>query len=224
MPDGDDERSVRRLRLVATAVLVAGLVACAGEAGSGPSDPSLLPPGATQGSVTTVDVDGRQPDAVEPPAAGGLPDTAVPVASTTRTPLPGFGEVVVEVRRVGGDIVEWCLLLAETPEQTQRGLMEVTDPELAGYAGMLFRFDAPRDGGFYMRNTPQPLSIVYLDGDGGVVSIVRMEPCDDVDGCPTYPAGGAFVRAIEVPEAAGGVAALGIEPGAVVVDTGRVCA
>ena len=132
--------------------------------------------------------------------------------------------MVVEVRKVDGQVVEWCLLLAETAAQTQRGLMEVTDPSLGGYAGMLFRFASPVDGGFYMRNTPLPLSIAYLDPDGAVVSIVRMEPCEDVDGCPTYPADGPFQRTIEVPVGAGGVASLGIEPGAVVVDTGRPCA
>ena len=129
----------------------------------------------------------------------------------------------MEVQRVDGRIVSWCLLLAETSEQTQRGLMEVTDPDLGGYDGMLFRFEADHDGGFYMRNTPQPLSIAYLDADGELVSISRMEPCADVDGCPTSPAGGPFRRTIEVPIDAGGVAGLGIEPGAVVVDTGRAC-
>jgi len=181
---------------------------------TGTSEPAVPP--------TTADLDGREPDTVEPPPADGVPVTAVPTGST-RTPLPGFGEVVVEVRRVDGRIVEWCLLLAETPAQTQRGLMEVTDADLGGYDGMLFRFEGPHEGGFYMRNTPQPLSIAYLDEGGEVVSIARMEPCEDVDGCPTYPAAGPFVRTIEVPEAAGGVAALGIEDGAEVGDTGRTC-
>ena len=87
---------------------------------------------------------------------------------------------------------------------------------------MLFRFEAEHDGGFYMRNTPQPLEIAYLGDDGGVVAIREMEPCDDVEGCPTYPAGGAYLRTIEVPVAAGGLAALGItdDAGVEVVDTG----
>ena len=178
---------------------------------------------ATGGTPTTVDVDGREPDEVEPPPADGVPVTAVPASGTTRTPLPGFGEVVVEVRRQDGEVVSWCLLLAETSAQIQRGLMEVTDPGLGGYDGMLFRFAEARDGGFYMRNTPQPLGIAYLDGDGDVVSIARMEPCPDVDGCPSYPADGRFRRAVEVPVEAGGVDRLGIAPGAMVTDTGHTC-
>ena len=138
-------------------------------------------------------------------------------------PLPGFGEVEVEVTKVDGQVVSWCLLLAETPAQTSRGLMEVTDPDLGGYRGMLFRFDSSREGGFYMRNTPQPLMIAYLDEGGAPVTIVRMEPCGDVDGCPTYPPTAPYRWTVEVPVAAGGVAALGIEPGAVLTDTGRTC-
>lgn len=236
VPDIDDERSMARLRRAAGAVLIAGLVACAGESGGVPADPTVLDLGETQGTLTvpggggggaavptTVDLDGREPDAIEPPDPAQVPATAVPTPAPDRTPLPGFGEVLAQVRTVDGRTLEWCLLLAETTAQAQRGLMEVTDPELGGYDGMLFRFPSEVTGGFYMRNTAQPLSIVYLDADGGVVSIAEMVPCEDVEGCPSYPADGPFQRTIEVPSAAGGVAALGIEPGAVVVDTGQVC-
>lgn len=240
VPDIDDDRGMRWLRRGVMAVLVAGLAACAGESGSAPADPTLLDPGVTQplpsapagaapttaaaaGPTTTADLDGVLPDRVEGPDSGAVPGTAQP-RTTTRQPLPGFGEVLVEVTKVDGQVVSWCLLLAETPAQTARGLMEVTDPELGGYDGMLFRFDAPRDGGFYMRNTPQPLVIAYLDEDGRPVDILRMEPCGDVDGCPTYPPEGPYVRTIEATAATGGVEALGITDGAVVRDTGATCA
>lgn len=238
MPEIEDERGVGRLRRFAAVVLVAGLVACAGESGSAPADPTLLDPGETSGSLvpgdgsastlvaevpTTIDVDGIVPDHVEPPDPAIVPVTALP-NGTTRTPLPGFGEVLIEVHRVDGEVVSWCLLLAELAAQTQRGLMEVTDPGLGGYDGMLFRFDAERQGSFYMRNTPQPLMIAYLDDDGAPVGIIRMEPCADVEGCPTtYAPDGPYLSTIEVPVDAGGVAGLGIEAGAIVVDTGRTC-
>jgi uncharacterized protein len=203
------------MRRIASILLTAGLAACAGE--SAVPDPGPMAP------PSTVDVDGIEPDHVEPPDPEAVPVTAVPT-STTRTALPGFGEVVIEVRRADGRIVEWCLLLAELAGQTTRGLMEVTDPDLGGYDGMLFRYDQEHTGGFYMRNTPLPLEATYLAADGTIVSIVRMEPCADEDGCPSYDAGGAFSRTIEVPVAAGGAEALGLEPGAMVVDTGRTCA
>jgi uncharacterized protein len=229
-----DDGRVLWLRRATIAVLVAGLVACAGEGGSSPADPTLLDPGETQGPVasgtdtasgapTTIDRDGQE-DHIPAPDPGAVPTSAVPAATSTRTVLPGFGEVVVQVRRVDGQVVEWCLLLAETTEQHNRGLMEVDDPELGGYDGMLFRFEAPTQGAFYMRNTAQALSIAYIGEDGGVVSITEMTPCDDVDNCPTYPAEGAFAWAVEVPTAAGGVAALGLEDGATLVDTRQICA
>lgn len=187
------------LRRVTTAVLVLGLVACASEAGSGPADPTLLPPGETQGPVTSSTV------------------------VTTRVPLPGFDEVAIQVTTVDGEVRSWCLLLAATPEQWSRGLMEVTDPELGGYDGMLFRFDAPNSGGFYMRNTPQPLSIAFVAADGTLVSAAEMVPCADVDGCPTTVASGPYLWAVEVPTAVGGVSALGLEPGSLLVDLQTGC-
>ena len=188
------------MRRAAVTVLVAGLLACSAEAGSGPADPTLLPPGETQGPVTS---------------AGSV--------TTTRTPLPGFGEVAVEVTKVDGSIVGWCLLLADTPELRQRGLMTVTDPALGGFDGMLFRFDQDSTTGFWMRNTPQPLSIAYLGVDGGVVSITEMAPCEDSPDCPEYPPSGPYRFTVEVPIAAGGVAALGIEPGAFLREGGAAC-
>ena len=137
---GPDDRRVTWLRRCTTVVLVAGLVACASEGGSAPADPSLLEPGDTQGPVTsstvpdggattstaagststTADLDGED-DTVAAPDPNAVPTSALPSASSTRTLLPGFGEVVVQVRRVDGEVVEWCLLLAETDGQTQRG-------------------------------------------------------------------------------------------------------
>jgi uncharacterized membrane protein (UPF0127 family) len=224
--DVDDERMMGRLRRLVTFVLVAGLVACAGESGSAPDDPSLLAPNETQGPVdgptaTTLDLDGRD-DAIAPPPADAVPVSAV-VTSTGRSPLPGFGEVLVEVVAADGTVLTSCLLLAETPAQTQRGLMEVLDPDLGGYDGMLFRFDVDNAGGFYMRNTPQELSIAYLDAAGGLVSTTVMAPCEDVEGCPTYAAEAPFRYALEVPVGAGGVEAIGVVPGAIVRDLRTTC-
>jgi uncharacterized membrane protein (UPF0127 family) len=198
----EDPRALASLRRASLAVLIAGFVACAGEAGSGPADPTLLPPGVTQGPVTTA---------------------GTGTATVERTPLQGFDEVAVEVTRLDGQVVSWCLLLADTLERRQRGLMTVTDPELGGYDGMLFRFDAPSDVGFWMRNTPQPLSIAYVGDGGELVSTTDMTPCEDSPDCPSYPAAGPFRWAIEVPVSVGGVTALGIEPGALVRDLGAPC-
>jgi uncharacterized protein len=139
-----------------------------------------------------------------------------------REPLDGFGEVAVTIAGPVDDFEgEWCLLLAETSEQRQRGLMGVTDPELAGYDGMLFRFPEDVMSSFYMRNTPMPLSIAFIDQEGQLVSTTDMEPCEDRDGCPLYPAAGPYRWAVEVPQ--GGLERLGIVAGATFIDTGEPC-
>jgi uncharacterized membrane protein (UPF0127 family) len=109
-----------------------------------------------------------------------------------------FGEVAIAVKGPDGEVMGWCVLLAATSEQRQRGLMEVTD--LGGYAGMLFVWDGDVSSSFYMRNTPTPLSIGWFDADGALVSTADMDPCADIEGCPTYPSGGRYRFALEVPQ------------------------
>src|SRR4029453_14481142 len=67
-----------------------------------------------------------------------------------------FGEVAIPITGPDGEVAGWCVLLAATSEQRQRGLMEVTD--LGGYAGMLFVWGADSSSGFYLRKTPTPVS------------------------------------------------------------------
>jgi uncharacterized membrane protein (UPF0127 family) len=79
---------------------------------------------------------------------------------------------------------------------------------------MAFVFSEDRTGSFFMRNTPTPLSITFLDDSGAIVSSTDMEPCEDRDGCPTYAAEGPYRIAVEVPQ--GQVGSSGLEePGAV---------
>lgn len=129
-------------------------------------------------------------------------------------PIGDFGEVAVDI---GGD--PQCLLLAQTPDERSRGLMEVTD--LAGYPGMLFVFPSDSSGPFWMRNTPTPLSIAFLDADGSVVSVADMEPCaDDEPTCINYRADGPYRFAVEVPQ--GHLADLGLAGDARLVVTSAI--
>ena len=133
-------------------------------------------------------------------------------ATSTSTPLRGFGVVAVSVTTEDGRICELCLLSATTSEQRERGLMEVTDEDLGGFDGMLFEYPEEVDGAFWMRNTPMPLSIAYFDDEGELVSTSDMQPCANSTDCPSYPADGAFKYAIEVPQ--GMLDEAGAEPGA----------
>jgi uncharacterized membrane protein (UPF0127 family) len=103
-----------------------------------------------------------------------------------------------------------CLMLADSTGERRRGLMEVTD--LRGYGGMLFVFAEERPLDFWMRNTPMPLSIAFLDAEGRFVSAADMDPCDDRDTCPLTRSAGPARYAVEVPR--GRLDDLGLVPGA----------
>ena len=189
----------RTRRLVVAVVLVlvgAGVWAFVALGANRPADPEL---GESIGAVAPT---GSQP---------GDPD---------RVPLDGFGEVAITVDPGDGTgLLAWCLLAALDAQQRGRGLMEVTD--LQGYSGMAFVYEEDVGNGFYMRNTPTPLSIAWIAADGSVVSTADMAPCEDREGCPTYQPGGAYRSAIEVFQ--GGLDELGIVPGAKVT-VGGSCA
>jgi uncharacterized membrane protein (UPF0127 family) len=149
---------------------------------------------------------------------GGLLAFVVRGADRPADPLLGSTTTTA-----GGNTVELvpldgCVLHATTPEQRQRGLMTVTD--LKGYTGMAFSYDVDTATAFYMRNTPLPLSIAFIAADGAIVSTADMAPCEDREGCPTFPSGGAFRHALEVPQ--GYFPAMGIAAGAR-IDVGGPC-
>lgn len=147
------------------------------------------------------------------PADPYVVDDAAPstASGTARTLLAGFEEVAFRITTPDGEQLDWCALLAATEEARARGLMEVRD--LGGYDGMVFRFDSPTSGRFYMFGTVLPLSIAWFDEGGAYIGQADMDPCpaDEPGDCPTYPADRAFVHALEVPK--GGLGALGVVEG-----------
>lgn len=152
--------------------------------------------------------------------ASSLPPGVDPPGDPARELLAGFDEIAITVQPADGSpLLAWCLLAALQAEQRSRGLMEVTD--LKGYPGMLFAYDRDVQSGFWMRNTPMPLSIAWFDAAGTLVSASDMAPCDDRDDCPSYGPTGPYRTAIEVPQ--GQLATLGIQPGATIT-VGGSCA
>lgn len=143
-------------------------------------------------------------DAVEVEDTGSAPDPAgVPplldvIDSWPETIVTVDGTVTVRAK------------VADEPARRQQGLMNV--PDLPDDVGMLFLFDEPRQGGFWMKDTLVPLDIAYVL-DGEVVSVLQMDPCD-ADPCPTYDPGTAYDAALEVNQ--GALAAEGIGEGSTV--------
>lgn len=191
-------------------LVVASVVSCGGD------DSPAADAASTHTTDTTEDeaeaaCDLPPPDASSPSVTAG-PTTMPPLAplptvdvdpAEGRTPIPGFGEVSAAVveRPDGAPPVALCLLSATTAEQRTRGLMGIVDPALGGYDGMLFTHDdeRPAGSGYWMKNTPLPLSLTYLDENGSAVDAAELEPCppESVD-CPSYPSSAPYRMVIEV--------------------------
>ena len=101
--------------------------------------------------------------------------------------------------------------IARTDAQRAQGLMNRR--RLAANAGMLFVFDEPTRGAFWMKDTLIPLSIAFADGHGRIVRILDMPPCR-AEPCPIYDPGVAVSSALEVNR--GAFARWGVHRGAVV--------
>lgn len=181
------------------AAILAGVVAFLVWAADQPADPYLVDAAPTSA-----------------PGPAGT-DGPGPSPSGRTSPVPGLAETGAVVTTAAGESVELCLLVAETREERAQGLMGVTD--LGGYDGMLFTFPTDTTAGFWMRQTPMPLTVAYFDADGELVSSADMTPCPEEE-CPTYPPEGPYRNAVEVPvERANEV---GLAPGAELA-TGLAC-
>lgn len=104
------------------------------------------------------------------------------------------------------------LEVARTPQQQAMGLMYRS--ALPADRGMLFPFDPPRPVGFWMKNVPVPLDMVFLQG--GIVKAIaaNVPPCT-TDPCPSYGPSGLVDQVIEL--RGGRAAELGLEVGEKVV-------
>jgi uncharacterized membrane protein (UPF0127 family) len=85
--------------------------------------------------------------------------------------------------------------LAMTPDQRSRGLM---NRRRAPADGMLFVFPSTTTGGFWMKNTLVPLTIVFFDAEGKRVRRLSMTPCRR-DPCPIYEPRRRYRFALELP-------------------------
>ena len=175
--------NLRLLRWAVVGLLAAGALAFLALGANGPEDPTLRP--------------------------------AVGEVSLNRTPFGGFPEIAFRIE--GGTSAQnqaqataaRCALLAQTDAQQSQGLMNRTD--LGGYDGMLFKFASDTEGGFWMKDTPLPLSIAFFDAAGQFVSTTDMAPCIHQASCPTYAAARPYRWALEVPQ--GALPRLAIGPG-----------
>jgi len=88
-----------------------------------------------------------------------LPTLAVAMGDTEATVYTRNGEVPLSLE------------LATTPKERAQGLMK--REELAPHDGMLFVFPTEGQHGFWMKNTPLALDMVFVDARQTIVTIVH---------------------------------------------------
>ena len=84
--------------------------------------------------------------------------------------------------------------VAKTSAQRSLGLMHRRQVPTDG---MLFVFPVPTRGGFWMKNTLVPLTIVFFDSAGKRVRKLSMTPCRE-DPCRIYNPGRTYRFALEL--------------------------
>ncbi|MEN3112515.1 DUF192 domain-containing protein [Uliginosibacterium paludis] len=98
--------------------------------------------------------------------------------------------------------------VAATEAARETGLMN--RKTMAQHQGMLFVFETSQEYCFWMKNTPLPLSIAFMDETGRIVNTAEMQPMSEANHCAAKP-----VRyALEMNQ--GWFSAKGIKPGSVI--------
>lgn len=122
-------------------------------------------PDAPQTEATTAEASS---DCSDTPLAEEAPDGL-------EAPLSEIEPLTINAS--GGEAVEIEVETADDDAERAQGLM--FRESLGENCGMIFVFDEEEPLSFWMRNTLVPLSIAYIDADGGIVSIHDMEPLDE---------------------------------------------
>ncbi|MBR4179149.1 MAG: DUF192 domain-containing protein [Treponema sp.] len=78
------------------------------------------------------------------------------------------------ITRADGTTIPVKAEIAKTEEERSHGFMERKN--IPDGTGMLFIFDRDQILSFWMKNTPHPLSIAYLDSKGKIRNIYDMTP------------------------------------------------
>jgi uncharacterized membrane protein (UPF0127 family) len=88
----------------------------------------------------------------------------------------GNDDAVMPTVSIGGKT--WTVELADTDAARRKGLGD--RDALCGTCGMLFRFDAPGEYGFWMKGMRFPLDIAWIEG-GKVIFLEKDIPADSKD-------------------------------------------
>ena len=137
---------VRRIAALAVAVVVVG----AGWAGC---NKASMPASGATGAATTA---------------------AAPVATSISLSIPTNAQPRLKTIKLWLGPEEMITELALSFRERQTGMMFRTN--MAENEGMLFVFPSPERVAFWMMNTSVPLSAAYLDPEGVILEIHKLEP------------------------------------------------
>ena len=89
---------------------------------------------------------------------------------------PVLGEITFEKTQIQVGDKKITVKVADNDEKRAHGLMFVKS--MPANDGMLFVFDAPKRATFWMKNTKIPLSAAYINPEGVILEIHKLEPED----------------------------------------------
>ena len=89
-------------------------------------------------------------------------------------PAKTLKKSLITITRQDGSSIDCIAELAEKAEDRNHGFMERKN--IPDGTGMLFIFERDQTLSFWMKNTPHPLSIAYIDSKGKIRNIFDMNP------------------------------------------------
>lgn len=107
-----------------------------------------------------------------------------PVIAQQAMALPVDAEPLIAVTGKGD--VPFRIEIADEPGERSMGLMFRKD--LADDQGMLFVFEQTQPVGFWMKNTPLPLDLVFIGPNGKVLDVLPGTPFSEAVIAPDEPA------------------------------------
>ena len=79
------------------------------------------------------------------------------------------GSVIIQID--ANNSIMFKVLIAESNKERRQGLMHIEAME--NDEGMLFIFDPGRNVSMWMRNTPMPLDMIFINKEGRIINIAK---------------------------------------------------
>lgn len=117
----------------------------------------------------------------------------LPTFSKSSVSIPEFPKGRLRITQ-NEKILEIKIEVANTEELWEYGLMN--RKSIPWKFGMLFVFNDYVDYGFWMKNTLVPLDIAFIDSEGKILNIQRMDPCEE-ENCKIYKSPFPYMYALE---------------------------